>query len=299
MKNVDVSVVMAVKNEEKFISEALDSIIGQLGLSTEIIIIDDSSSDNTFNICNAYASNYENIILEKNISRGKVSAFNMGVDLSKGKFICLFAGDDIMPFNSLNTRYLSVKNIDSSIPIVGLSKLTVLSEDKKFNGQIIPKKENIGATSGVSPLMNRNAIKNIFPIPEILPNEDTWMKLCVEEFTFFKIIHSNTICCKWRMHSNNSINISEPFDIYSKKTSERQNAYNLFYKKYKDTKYINNKTKTKIKSLIKVENLRKENKFIRILFTRGPLVDRLRAISCSNKNIFYIRKIFFRLLSGW
>lgn len=299
MKNVDVSVVMAIKNEEKFISEALDSIIGQLGLSTEIIIIDDNSSDNTFNICNAYASNYENIILEKNISRGKVSAFNMGVDLSKGKFICLFAGDDIMPFNSLNTRYLSVKNIDSSIPIVGLSKLTVLSEDKKFNGQIIPKKENIGATSGVSPLMNRNAIKNIFPIPEILPNEDTWMKLCVEEFTFFKIIHSNTICCKWRMHSNNSINISEPFDIYSKKTSERQYAYNLFYKKYKDTKYINNKTKTKIKSLIKVENLRKENKFIRILFTRGPFVDRLRAISCSNKNIFYIRKIFFRLLSGW
>ena len=299
MEIIDVSVVMAIKNEEKYIKEAIDSIIEQSGLNKEIIIVDDNSQDNTFNICKSYANNHQNILLHKNISQGKVSAFNMGVEISKGKFVCLFAGDDIMPAGSLKKRYLKLKNTDSNKSVVGLSKLTVLSDDKKFNGQIIPKKENIGATSGVSPLMNRNALKNIFPIPEILPNEDTWMRLCIEEFTFFEIIHSNTICCEWRMHANNSINISEPFNTYSQKTSDRQYAYNLFYKKYKDTEYINTLTQAKINDLIQIESYRKKRKFMRIIFSRGPIIDRLRAVSCSNEYIFLIRKIFFRLLSGW
>jgi len=54
MKNPKVSVVIPVFNMEKFIAEALDSAISQTYKNTEIICVDDCSTDNSEKIIKSY-----------------------------------------------------------------------------------------------------------------------------------------------------------------------------------------------------------------------------------------------------
>jgi glycosyltransferase involved in cell wall biosynthesis len=199
--NIDISVVIAVKNEQVHIQEAIQSIVNQVQVCLEIIVIDDNSTDLTYSIVEEFSKKYSNLILYKNTKFGKCSAFNYGISLAKGRFICIFAGDDIMPKDSLHARLSMICHLSENIPVVGLCKLTTLSDTKSLNGHLIPRAKGIGALSGVSPLMNRLACSKIFPVPEILPNEDTWMELAVLHFNDLKIIHSDIIGCNWRLHS--------------------------------------------------------------------------------------------------
>ena len=49
-EDIQVSVVLAVKNESKYILDALNSILSQENIRFEVIVVDDNSSDNTVNI---------------------------------------------------------------------------------------------------------------------------------------------------------------------------------------------------------------------------------------------------------
>ena len=58
MKNYDetiISVIVAVYNIEKYVSQCLESIITQTYKHLEIIVVDDGSTDNSYKICKEYA----------------------------------------------------------------------------------------------------------------------------------------------------------------------------------------------------------------------------------------------------
>ena len=59
---MNVSVVMATYNGDKYIKEQLDSIMCQLSNEDELIVSDDGSSDSTCEIINEYKNNYKNIL---------------------------------------------------------------------------------------------------------------------------------------------------------------------------------------------------------------------------------------------
>lgn len=293
----DISVVVAAKNESIHIREALESIVRQEGIAHEIIFVDDNSTDDTLKIATDISEKHENIKIFKNPKKGKCSAFNYGVSKADGRFTCLFAGDDIMPKDSLKSRFDAIKEQSDETPVVGLSKLITKSENPRYNKHTIPKKKNQGATSGVSPLMNKKALHIIFPTPEQLPNEDTWMELAILHLPGWKIIHSNTICCQWRVHSGNSINYQIPFDEFNKKITVRMSALQLFMNKYGNE--LNTKQHRILREKINIENKRKNGNWVGILFTRSNLIDRLRSLSMSTALTYEIRRRLYGLLSGW
>jgi glycosyltransferase involved in cell wall biosynthesis len=91
-----VSVCVITYNHEKFIEEALDSVIMQsTDFDIEIIIGDDSSTDNTTSICERYAKKHNNI---HHIDRKKNIGMNANwmdtIRSAKGKYIALLEGDD-------------------------------------------------------------------------------------------------------------------------------------------------------------------------------------------------------------
>lgn len=89
-----VTVLMPVYNTEKYISEAIDSVLGQTYEDFEFLIIDDGSTDNSVEIINSYSD--KRIRLEKNIKNIKlISTLNKGIGLAAGKYICRFDSDDI------------------------------------------------------------------------------------------------------------------------------------------------------------------------------------------------------------
>lgn len=92
-KNPKVSVLMGVYNGEKYLREAIDSILNQTFKDFEFIIIDDGSTDNTSNIIKSY--NDPRIILFKQNNSGCYKALNLGLKHAKGKYIAIMDSDDI------------------------------------------------------------------------------------------------------------------------------------------------------------------------------------------------------------
>lgn len=91
--NVLVSVIMPVFNGEKYLVDAIESIIYQTYKNLEFIIIDDGSNDNSLSIIESYNDN--RIVVIKNKSNfGLIRTLNIGVELSNGEYICRFDCDD-------------------------------------------------------------------------------------------------------------------------------------------------------------------------------------------------------------
>ena len=96
-----VSIILASYNAEKYIKEAVDSIINQTYDNLEIIIVDDCSTDTTCKILEKYAFKDKRIILYKNIENSKLPySLNFSIKKANGKYLARMDADDI----SLPTR---------------------------------------------------------------------------------------------------------------------------------------------------------------------------------------------------
>lgn len=105
-KNILVSVVMPNYNSEKYISEAIQSVLDQNFSNFEFIIIDDCSSDQSWNIIQKYAKKDNRILAKRNEKNLKVSkTLNEWINLSKWKYIAIMHSDDICDKNRLGEQY--------------------------------------------------------------------------------------------------------------------------------------------------------------------------------------------------
>ena len=292
-----VSVVVAAKNEEKHLSEALSSILAQRGVELELIFVDDGSEDGTMKIAHNFSGKDHRLKIYSNPARGKCSAFNIGIEKSNGDYVCIFAGDDIMPEDSLRLRLNVVAPHGQARPVMGLSKLITMSEIKNFDGFVVPRARGVGALSGVSPLMNRKALEMVFPVPETLPNEDTWMELAALHRHEISLIHSDVVACKWRVHSGNSINMMVPFSVYNEKITSRMKALELFYKRFKGN--LNAEQTEILLAKIECEECRVRGDVFGVMKSGADFVHRLRTLSITNETLFFIRKSFYGVFSGW
>lgn len=84
-----VSVMVSAKNEEENISNFITNILSQSTENLEFVLIDDNSSDKTFEI----AEKFSDIILKKNPFSGKKSALKYGIDFCSGEFLILTDAD--------------------------------------------------------------------------------------------------------------------------------------------------------------------------------------------------------------
>jgi hypothetical protein len=90
-----VSVVMGVRNGERFIRRAIESILGQTLADFEFIIIDDASTDRTGDICREYASSDSRIrLLSNEVNLGLAASLNRGIRESSGMYIARMDADD-------------------------------------------------------------------------------------------------------------------------------------------------------------------------------------------------------------
>ena len=90
-----VSVVMAVFDGERYIREAIDSILGQSFRDFEFIIINDGSTDNTAGILQQYAQLDERLLVFQQENRGLIAALNRGCGQARGKYIARLDADDV------------------------------------------------------------------------------------------------------------------------------------------------------------------------------------------------------------
>lgn len=91
--NEKVSIIVAAYNEEKNIRNCVMTLINQTYSNIEIIVIDDGSIDDTWNILTQLQEEHE-IIIYRQSNKGVSSARNKGIELSNGEWIAFSDADD-------------------------------------------------------------------------------------------------------------------------------------------------------------------------------------------------------------
>jgi glycosyltransferase involved in cell wall biosynthesis len=93
-KNPLVSVVIPAFNAERYVSEAIDSILTQTLTDFELIVVDDGSIDNTPSVLADYATRDNRIVVRRLTNSGVATSMNVGCELARGKYIARMDADD-------------------------------------------------------------------------------------------------------------------------------------------------------------------------------------------------------------
>lgn len=128
MNNILVSVIIPVYNVEKYLKEAIESVINQTFKNIEIICVNDASPDNCAQILADYASKDARIkIITHNTNRGLSCARNSGLDIAKGEYIYFLDSDDYYD-TTLIEKTLKLFSDEIDIVTFNLKKFYELDE---------------------------------------------------------------------------------------------------------------------------------------------------------------------------
>lgn len=97
-----VSIIIPAYNNEKFIAAAVQSAVDQTWPNKEVIVVDDGSADNSYNI----AGSFENALVKvyTQINQGACAARNNGFAFSSGSFIQYLDADDFLPADKIEKQ---------------------------------------------------------------------------------------------------------------------------------------------------------------------------------------------------
>lgn len=112
-----VSVIIPAYNSAAFIRETLDSVAYQSRLPDEVIIVDDGSSDDTYQVITEWKSNHKNItvkILQQN-NQGVSAARNLGINTASKDLIAFLDSDDLWLSDHLETLIKSFELVPDCI----------------------------------------------------------------------------------------------------------------------------------------------------------------------------------------
>jgi glycosyltransferase involved in cell wall biosynthesis len=113
-----ISVVMSVRNGDRFLSEAVDSILDQSVQDFEFIIINDGSTDRTALILDSYQHSDVRLRVYHQENRGLIASLNHGCALARGKYIARMDADDVANGDRLLWQIDFMEN-HSEIGVIG------------------------------------------------------------------------------------------------------------------------------------------------------------------------------------
>ena len=118
MPEVDVSIIVPTYNEEKVISDCLNSLLAldYPKDKYEIIVVNDGSTDKTVGIVNVFAKTYPNVVLLSKENGGKASAQNLGLKHANGCFILITDADAVVESDWI---FKMLKNLEAFDIVLG------------------------------------------------------------------------------------------------------------------------------------------------------------------------------------
>ena len=147
--DIKVSVVMAVYNAEKYLRQAVDSLLVQTLKEIELILIDDGSADRSLDILHSYEKADSRVCVLENTeeSDGAASARNLGVSHAKGEYLSVVDADDFFEPDMLERAYEKARKEKADVVIfdgyrfddthqVDLCRNTILVRDFVPNGKL-------------------------------------------------------------------------------------------------------------------------------------------------------------------
>ena len=157
-----VSIIIPVYNAEKFIAECIDSILCQTFQDFELLLIDDGSTDSSFNICSNYAQKDTRVRCFHKKNEGVSMTRNYGIWQAKGEYIVFVDADDVV-----SPEFLSNLIVDE------ISDIVITGYLSKRKGKIV--------STHIFEKQNLIELKDCLDIDNILAYGSPWGKLFKSE----------------------------------------------------------------------------------------------------------------------
>ncbi|AMM50242.1 glycosyl transferase [Rufibacter sp. DG15C] len=143
-----VSIICLCYNHERFLREALDSVLAQTYPRVEVIVVDDLSLDNSVAIIQEYVAAHPHIqFIQHAQNQGNCRSFNEAFALSKGEFIIDFATDDVLHPERLAKQVAAFETLPEKVGVVYTDAELIDEQSKPLGlfyrrntkGEIFPK----------------------------------------------------------------------------------------------------------------------------------------------------------------
>lgn len=261
------SIVIPLYNKEQYIAETLDSVKKQSFDDFEVLIINDSSTDNSLNIAQSYEIDNRFHVYTK-INGGVSAARNYGIEKAKGEYVCFLDADDLWDKNYLKEANILLEKygdknflcfafrsfINNHENIVNVTNLeSFFTETDKlidYYEYSTKCKHSIALTSAV--IIKTTHLKSLspcFPIGISMGEDvDLWVKAAANEH----IIYSNKALMLYRSFANGCLSFS------GGKSISKSSKYWLWYDIPCYSLYIKPFTTRMIYALAKKGYLNKE-----------------------------------------
>ena len=169
-----VSIAMCTYNGAKYLPAQLDTLLNQTYSNVEIVIVDDCSTDETYNILKTYKSVYQKItVFQNERNLGFLANFERAVSLCKGEFIALCDQDDLWHPKKIELQVNAIKeNVfvyhdsafiyeDGTLMNKKMSDLMNLYRGGNSEAFLF-----FNCVSGHSILMKKSLLEEALPLPE-------------------------------------------------------------------------------------------------------------------------------------
>lgn len=209
--NINISVIIPVKNRAHLLPETLSNILSQSKLPTEIIVVDDHSSDQLQQALKPFRNS---IIYVSSKKHGPGAARNLGLSVATGNYIQYFDSDDLMTVNKFQVQS-DLLNCSSAgfvySPFIKAKfennqwhQIDVIMQFHPLNNQLSFLENVLSGWCSITQacLFKRELIDAVGPWREdIVTHEDWdyWIKLAKHER---KPLHTNLCAVIYRQHGN-------------------------------------------------------------------------------------------------
>src|SRR4029078_9102978 len=185
-----VSIIISNYNYAPYLAAAIDSALAQESCNSEIIVVDDGSTDPSRQICASYGSRLTAIYKQNG---GQASALNAGFAASRGEIIIFLDADDLLLPHALNRivgefQDAAILNVHWAMWIIdtqGNRNGSTMPPQPPLDGNLTDRLIEFGPTNlPASPTSGnawrRDLLTRILPIPEGV----SYFLLCADEYLY-------------------------------------------------------------------------------------------------------------------
>ncbi len=311
----ELSIIMAAYNAEKTCKKAILSVLNCQN-DIELIIVDDGSSDNTFDICSRIEKNDNRVKIYRKINGGVSSARNYGLSVAQGKYVGFLDSDDCLGKDYFNKVFEGIR-MGVDLILFGYSSM---ADGNRIGGWLPTSYSNtdllfsdlLNRVGGLNPPWNKVFKKSLINTGF---NENKRMgedlEFCCAFLKAVKTFHTiEEEIYLYNIDSNGSLtknidivlqSIVEDIKVLSEFSGLIQSNVSVVDKFYQRTEGILGSIKNKKEYISAFIFLQNSNEYIEYLFDNKPLRNKNKLLrllikkKCKNLLFFYLLiKRFFR-----
>lgn len=208
-----ISVIIPCYNGERFIGNAIKSVLTQTYKNWELVIVDDRSTDSSCEIVEHYLNNDKVRLVKNTYNKGIAKTMNKGIEVSTGDFIAFLDQDDIWHPRKLELQLQRFENADNNLGLVGCGMIFIknnkcrgifrLNDEKLDQIDILTKIFLTNTNSASIMMLKRDCLKKVGLFDE---NLIAWgdFEMAFRVAKFYKVGYVNSLLVKKRVHSESA-----------------------------------------------------------------------------------------------